>query len=274
MTILGTATQDQILIAEEKVKLASGDVNSVKLQVNFDSAWDDFPARTAIFYTSQDSLNREMLLINNECTVPAEVLAEVATLFVGVRGVAADGMAVKTSSFVKYSIIQGAAGGHTIKPEMDLYRQFLAAMDAKLDPIYQAHAQRIEERMDESVRKSGDTMTGSLILHGEPTQENEAAQKSYVDGNITVLSVTATKTEEQKIGEIPYFSSEKYSILYEGYSGTNASSVGFKVASLNSFVSTAADLQVKITTNGEIWTKGKGNTKLLLIRAKTATFTD
>ena len=274
MTILGTATQDQILIAEEKVKLASGDVNSVKLQVNFDSAWDDFPARTAIFYTSQDSLNREMLLINNECTVPAEVLAEVATLFVGVRGVAADGMAVKTSSFVKYSIIQGAAGGHTIKPEMDLYRQFLAAMDAKIDPIYQAYVQRIEERMNESVRKSGDTMTGGLLLPGEPTQENEAAQKGYVDGNMTVLNVTSTKDEEHKIGEIPDFVAEKYFVLYKGFYTTNGIHVGYNIAKLNTFVSVSDEFKIKVTTNGEIWTKSKGSTDLLLIRAKSMTFTD
>src|SRR5260370_37335964 len=35
------------------------------------------------------------------------------------------------------------------------------------------------------VLKAGDTMTGALLLPGDPTATNEAADKHYVDVNIT-----------------------------------------------------------------------------------------
>lgn len=145
MTTIQLMTADQSLIAVGKVKLASGDVDSVQIEVDFDSVWDEFINRTATFHTSKDATVYEMLMIDNKCIIPAEVLAESCTLFIGVRGVPADGSAVKTSSLAKYKVVEGAEPGHTtIKPAMDLYRQYLASINEKIAPELTAMREEFE----------------------------------------------------------------------------------------------------------------------------------
>ncbi len=49
------------------------------------------------------------------------------------------------------------------------------------------------------VQKSGDTMTGALILSGDPTTGLQAADKNYVDGNTTALQAGL----DQKVSKVP-----------------------------------------------------------------------
>jgi hypothetical protein len=150
MTTIQLMTADQSLIAVGKVKLASGDVDSVWLEVDFDSAWDGFINRTATFHTSKDATVLEALMIDNKCIIPHEVLAESCTLFIGVRGVPADGSAIKTSSLVKYKIVEGAEPGYTtVHPTMDLYQQFLAAMQEGIDPVFTQYKAEMAEHFAE-----------------------------------------------------------------------------------------------------------------------------
>lgn len=136
MTTLKVATADQTLVALEKVKIASGDIESVFLEAEFDSAWDGFINRTASFHTSNDSTPHEVLLIDDKCTIPAEVLANVGTLYVGIVGVSNDGTAVKTSSIAGYTIRQGVAHSFsTVTPELDLYRQYIKATKEAVSPV-------------------------------------------------------------------------------------------------------------------------------------------
>ena len=129
MTTISLYANDQLLTVVFKPKIASGDMNSVLLHVDFDSIWDRF-AKSAVFFTSNDDTVYEMILTDGECTVPHEVLAESGTLFVGIRGVAADN-AVKTSTLVKYKIDDGApvGDGTTVEPTPDVYKQILARLN-------------------------------------------------------------------------------------------------------------------------------------------------
>ena len=150
MTTIRLLTSGQHLGAVQKVKLASGDVDSVFLDVSFDSSWDEFTARTAVFYTSHDDTVLEMLLIDNKCTVPHEVLAKEGTLFIGVRAVTTDGTKIKTSSIVKLKIVQGANAAYTtISPTMDVYQQYLAAMREGADPVFNEIKGEIAAYIDE-----------------------------------------------------------------------------------------------------------------------------
>lgn len=171
MTNINLITQDQQLINANKVVIASGDINSVELNVEFDSTWDIYPARSATFYTSKNEAVQEMLLLNNKCIVPFEVLEESCVLFIGVRGVSADGTAVKTSSLVKYKISEGApVGDKTLTPTMDLYQQYLAALKAKADPIIaeiraaaQAEAAAAIAEVEAAAKQSFSEIEGTVL---------------------------------------------------------------------------------------------------------------
>jgi hypothetical protein len=145
MTMIRVMLNDQSLIAAEKVKIASGDIESVFLSAEFDENWTDFTVRTASFYTSHDSNPIEMLLTGNQCTVPAEVLAKPGTLYVGIVGATTDGSAVKTSTITGFKISQGANHAYTtIAPVLSLYQQFLSAVKAEVDPIVKEAKSKLE----------------------------------------------------------------------------------------------------------------------------------
>jgi len=187
MTTIQMITNDQVLIGVQKPKVASGDVNSVILHIDFDEAWDSFITKSAVFHTSKNTAIQEILLVDNECLIPAPMLAEEGILFIGVRGVTADGETVKTSTLVKYKIVQGAtASQKTIYPELDMYQQYLSALKNEADPVLNAIKAEVDayltefktkfEALESSYAKSCDysnLITTLNIASADLTAENE-----------------------------------------------------------------------------------------------------
>ena len=173
MTTINLYAHGQQLINASKVVIAAGDVNSVELCVDFDSAWDNYTARSATFYTSKNETVQEMLLLNNKCVVPFEVMSESCVLFIGVRGISTDGEAVKTSSIVKYKIVEGAtAGDRTLRPTMDLYQQYLAAMKDQVNPIITEFMNEIKAYAEAEVEEALTNIKGTVLWENpDPTAE-------------------------------------------------------------------------------------------------------
>ncbi len=140
MTTISLIATDQLLAVALKPKIASGDQNSVELHVDFDSMWDGY-GKSAVFYTSDDpDTIYEIPLTNGSCGIPHEVLTKPGVLYIGVRGVNSDNNAVKTSSLVKYKIVEGAPAGDgtTVDPTSDVYQQLLTAYgktDARMNEL-------------------------------------------------------------------------------------------------------------------------------------------
>jgi hypothetical protein len=134
MTVIRLATNDQKLTVALGPKLASGDKNSVYLHTIFSSHWNGF-VKSAVFFTSWDKTVYEVLLDNNECVIPREVLELSGDLYIGVRGVDPDTYAVKTSTLVKYKIEKGAPVGDaaSVEPTPDVYQQILAKLNGIKD---------------------------------------------------------------------------------------------------------------------------------------------
>lgn len=128
MTNICLVANDQLLAVSLQPTVAAGDVNSLKLHVDFSEDWDAY-AKSAVFFTSNDETPYEKILTNGECLVPPEVLVEAGILYIGVRGVNSDTAEVKTSTLVKYKIKDGAPAGTgtTVKPTADVYQQLLTA---------------------------------------------------------------------------------------------------------------------------------------------------
>lgn len=187
MTIIKLTTNDQQLTASQKPKLASGDVESVKVQVEFDVFWDDFIAKSAVFHTSKYMTVYETLLTNNECIIPHEVLAEPGTLFIGIRGITSDGSAVKTSTLLKYTIVQGAeAGESTAEPTPDMYQQYLQAMDEKLDPHLAAYEESLNQQLEEQNEKV-EALIGEFSSDTVGTIERHNSEIGTLFGNLKVV---------------------------------------------------------------------------------------
>ena len=101
---------DQKLIVTEVPVITSGGVNNNTVIINFSAEWNGLE-KSAIFFTSNYKTVYEVPLTENEVTIPAEVLSEPGTLYVGVRGYSSADTLVKPSDLVKLKIVPGAPPG-------------------------------------------------------------------------------------------------------------------------------------------------------------------
>lgn len=137
MTTISLVATDQFLTAASRPKLASGDQNSAVIHVDVDSAWDGYTI-SGVFFTEKDPTEYDMLLVGGKCTIPWEVLAEPGILYIGIRGVSAKDVAVKTSTFVRYKIVRGASfpNGADGTPTESIYMQFVELVESLKEAYY------------------------------------------------------------------------------------------------------------------------------------------
>lgn len=157
MTIINLVATDQVLTVAQKPVIASGDQNTVQLQVESDAHWIDY-GLSAVFFTDADPTVYEAILTDGACMIPAEVLARECLLYIGIRGVLitdfiSNTANVKTSTLVQYKIEKGAPAGTgtTVPPTADVYQQLLAKYQAASDAIAVERA-----RLDNLVSLKGD----------------------------------------------------------------------------------------------------------------------
>lgn len=130
MTTIYASTTDQLLVASVLPVLAQNNVETVRLFVDFDSAWDNYPARSAVFTTSRSVKPYEVTISSGFCLVPQEVLAEPCRLHITVKGVSAAGE-VKSSTRLTLKVSEGAPSVVISDPTPTVYQQLLARMSAQ-----------------------------------------------------------------------------------------------------------------------------------------------
>lgn len=146
---LSVACEDQVLSFVETPFITSGDVNEDTVVFEFSSEWEGF-TKTAVFYRNESEVFH-VLLKDNSCIIPHEVLANPGVLYFGVFGNLDD--RVKTSEIITYTIRRGAVTEATkvSDPTPDIYAQLLT---------------RYEEIMDVKIRADNGEFNGKTPLRG------------------------------------------------------------------------------------------------------------
>jgi lysophospholipase L1-like esterase len=127
------------------------------------------------------------------------------------------------------------------------------------------------------VLKAGDTMTGPLVLPGDPTATNDAADKHYVDANIAAaagglgqkvsLLPSATQTVTQPVGtqlQVNNLNGEEYASQYVSGLGNNG------IANALTGADCASGCDVKVERSyispekyfATTWNSGSGGTRI------------
>lgn len=138
MTTIKLCTNDQELSFLEKPVIATGDVNSVEIQVEFCQRWDDYVAKEAVFYTAKKPTPIAVILVENKCLIPFECLCDVCSLFIGIRGVVDE--KVKTTTLLEVKLEKGTPTpeGTAEEPTPDVYQQILtnyAMLNARFNEL-------------------------------------------------------------------------------------------------------------------------------------------
>ena len=131
MSIIKLKTIDENLEFTSSPPVYSGDVNTIATQFEFDEFWQDF-IKTAVFYREIDK-PYQVVLEDDTCYIPAEVMRTEGRIYIGVFGVKDD--KVKTSEVVFYDIGTGVMTYGSI-PEPSL--MFLSEIALHPDTPYNA----------------------------------------------------------------------------------------------------------------------------------------
>lgn len=127
LTCIKIKAIDQRLSVVQQPLLASGDVGTVRVEYELDRHWDGFlPSGT--FYTGKKPEDvYEQILLDGACVIPWEVLQEDGVLYIGLRGIDAEGL-IKTAAPVRYRVEKGSPCGSdtTADPTPNPYQQTLA----------------------------------------------------------------------------------------------------------------------------------------------------
>lgn len=128
----------------------NGTVDIIRCAFTFDSSWDAFPARQAIFKNSNDVNAYVMAIVDGSCIVPWEALKRAGTIHMAVVGSNTDSQVQRTETIqivVQCKTLQG--GVNSIEPTPDQYAQFIA---------------EVEEMIGEAGVLSVNGMTGDVTL--------------------------------------------------------------------------------------------------------------
>lgn len=125
MTTIYAITSDQVLTAKVLPKLARNNINTLRLHVDFDSAWDGY-TKSAVFFTDKNPAPYEAVLSSEgNCIVPPEVLTDKCKLCITVKGV--NGGETKSSTELWVQLLAGAPCVIVSKPTDNVYSQLLSA---------------------------------------------------------------------------------------------------------------------------------------------------
>lgn len=186
MITIKIATNGENLIFVEKPTIASGDKNTVKLDLLFCDCWKDYTI-TAVFNILGEETYYEKLLVNNSCIVPAEVLTKAGNIQIGLKGVKADGSEF-TSERLSYKIIQGAGNGVVEDPTPDIYHQLLTAYSDINDMVTEGL------NSCEEFKNEVDNTIDEFILDYSLNDDTGLSLKEYYytddNGNITKYWIT------------------------------------------------------------------------------------
>ena len=128
MTIIYASTEDQHLIATVIPKLAQNNVNTVRLHVAFDSSWDAFPAKSAVFTTSHSARPYQVTISSQgDCLLPPEVLAEEGKVYIVVKGENSSTGTLKSSTKLTIKVLEGHPSVIISDPAPSVYQQLLTA---------------------------------------------------------------------------------------------------------------------------------------------------
>ena len=123
MSIIKIKCVDQSLTIANRPLIASGGQQENMMIFEFCAMWDGFE-KTAVFYRNENEVYN-VLIVNNECEIPNEVLEEEGKFYFGVFGV--NGVQRRTSVILNYQVSKGSyiLGQEPSEPTPDVYSQMM-----------------------------------------------------------------------------------------------------------------------------------------------------
>lgn len=194
MTTIFAATNDQVLIATVLPKIAQGNINLVRLHVDFDSTWDEVNTKVAVFTTSNNPRPYQVIFSGEgDCLIPPEVLAEDCKLYITIKGFYFSDGLEKSTTKLTVKVLSGAPIMFLSEPTEDVYRQLMRA-NSKMNGAIAAERARVDNLINSGEGSAGTAENELADLRVDVNGKAHGSAGSAVRAQIEVVN------NDQRIG--------------------------------------------------------------------------
>ena len=198
MTTIYAVTSDQVLTATVLPKVACNNQNTVRLHVDFDSAWNGY-AKSAVFFTDKNPKPFEVVFSSEgNCLIPPEVLTEECKLCITVKG--EKGGEIKSSAELWVKILAGTPSVIISNPTGSVYARLLEAY-AETNETLKQSIEVERKRIDSFIALEDGSTTGDAEL---ADIRNGADGKVYGSAGTAVRMQFAEKLDKREFAHIEY----------------------------------------------------------------------
>ena len=177
-------TGDKLTMLDKQISAYTGNVNTYECEFQFSRSWDTFLARTVVF---NDIL---VLLENNKCRIPAELLHNQGRIDVGVFGANTTEEPKRISTnLVHINVTTGAfrEGIAPTNPTPEFWEQFMTLFSQKPDAV------SVDSRFAEVIGLTDDLFQS--ISRVDRAQKNTASRVGSAENKIIEIQSTQARHE-------------------------------------------------------------------------------
>ena len=213
------ATGEKIEIIDKKLTMVTtNSVNYFECIFDFNSIWTTPSTnqlqKTAVFYINEDEIY-PMIVLDNKCKIPSEVLLEKKRLYIGLMGTREDPYTVLKTNWEFIDLTNGAGDPNSfpIPPTPDIYTQLINEFNEKL-ALTTEQADRAEAEADRAQLIS-DSINSNLENYLEKVGDGKDVTVSFEDA---VLRENISTTEKLSIlfGKIKKYFTDLKNVAFTG----------------------------------------------------------
>jgi len=199
MNTIAITVTDRVLALTETINdVPSGGKAYDKVSFTFDSTWNDYTTRTAVFWN--DSKKPYLsVLTNNAGVIPREVLASKGFLTIGVMAQNADASIIKNSGVLKIRLIEGAITDTTKfgDPTPTVYEELMTYFNSTKTEV-EGYKDTVVSAKNTIVGADGNggalktiTDVNTIIMGTDGTGQTDGALKEMTDLKAQVVTEVA-----------------------------------------------------------------------------------
>lgn len=165
MSVIKAKIIDQNMTVTTMPSIYHGDIGTDTVEFEFDESWNDY-VKTAIFYIDENE-GYKVLLSNNKCTVPHEVLTKKGHFYFGIMGVA--GNNVITTEAVRYRVGRGASASsyqNAEEPTPDIYHQIMADY-SEMKALAEQWNKKVDPSIQDAINAKNQCLDAVASLNNE-----------------------------------------------------------------------------------------------------------
>lgn len=176
-TILNIICNDQQLICQNDIVVASGGINDTLIHFSFSEDWNGF-IKTAAFYNIYKKIEFKIIL-NNECFIPSNIINKEGSIWIGVFGYKNE--ITKTTNLARYDIKSGAISIPE-DPQESIYEELLT----KINELNFTSANVNSNGHLILTLQNGTIMDAGYVIGEQGTQGNQGIQGEIGVGIATI----------------------------------------------------------------------------------------